>query len=391
MQEKDLKLYNISLKISVVATALWSGILAVILNDIIDYYSLEGTRDGLMSSMISIGALIALLVTIVYQGKFKKTQIIIVGGFLACAMLIIQGIPISFSMFLLACFIMGLGHGAVDSFQSAFLADLNPGNTARHMGSLHGIFGIGGVLTPIILHALLKRLEWRTIYILMGIVCFLLIAQFAVVTRYMKSRVSIADRIEPKLTKASIKEFFGNKSSTLLLLCIFFGAAAQSGIIVWTIRYVSVVLASPEISAACLAIFWAATTASRFGTPFLPYQPSRIMAFGAFASAILWTAALAINQPLAICVASGITGLVSGSCMPIILSEGAAINPDKTGFSTSILMISKTIAQIISPIIIAFVMSLGGMRAGMYVTSVLFAVNGIWAALMIKGTRSPRI
>lgn len=384
MQERDLKIYNVSLKMSIVATALWSGILAVLLSDIIDNYSLAGTREGLMSSMISIGALVALLATIVYQGRFKKTQVIIIGGFLASVILITQGIPMAFTMFLLACFMMGFGHGAVDSCQSAFLADLNRGNTAKHMGALHGIFGIGGVLTPILLHELLKRFQWRTIYILAGVVCLILIAQFAVVTRYMKSRVSVASRMEPKLTVAGIQEFFGSKYSILLLFCIFFGAAAQSGIIVWTIRYVSVSLASPEIAAVCLSIFWVTTTVSRFVSPLLPYQPSQIVAFGAFTSAITWTVALVINQPLAMCVASGITGLVSGSCIPMTLSEGAAINPEKTGFSTSILMISKTIAQILSPIIVAFVMSLGSMRTGMYVTSALFAINGIFAALMIR-------
>lgn len=384
MQERDHKIYNISLKISVVATALWSGILAVLLNDIINNYSLTGTSNGLMSSMISIGALAALLITIVYQGRFKKTQIIIVCGFLTSVMLIIQGIPMAFTMFLLACFIMGFGHGAVDTCQSAFLADLNPGNTARHMGAMHGIFGIGGVLTPLLLHELLKIYEWRTIYILAGVVCLVLIAQFAVVTRYMKSRVSVASRRESKLTIAGIQEFFKNKYSVLLLFCIFFGAAAQSGIIVWTIRYVSTALSSPEMAAVCLSIFWITTTVSRFYSPLLPYKPSQIVAFGAFISAFIWTAALVINQPLIICAASGITGLASGSCIPLVLSEGAVINPEKTGFSTSILMISKTIAQILSPIIVAFIMSLGNMQTGMYMTSILFILNGIFAVMMIR-------
>lgn len=387
MQERDRKIYNISLKLSVVATALWSGILAVLLNDIIDQYSLVGTREGLMSSMISIGALLALLATIVYQGRFKKTQIIIVGGILASAVLITQGIPMAFAMFLLACFMMGFGHGAVDSCQSAFLADLNPGNTAKHMGALHGIFGIGGVLTPILLHELLKHFQWRAIYVMAGAVCLILIIQFAVVTRYMRPKVSIASRKESKLTWTGMREFFGSKNSYFLLLSIFFGAAAQSGIIVWTIRYVSVSLASPGIAAICLAIFWITTTVSRFASPLLPYQPSQIVALGAFISAVVWAVALIVNQPAVMCVATGIAGLVSGSCIPMTLSEGAAINPEKTGFSTSILMILKTVGQILSPIIVAFIMSLGSMRTGMYATSVFFIINGIFAALMIRGKK----
>jgi len=97
-----------------------------------------------------------------------------------------------------------------------------------------------------------------------------------------------------------------------------------------------------------------------------------------------------INQSLGICIACGITGLVSGSCIPMSLSEGAAINPEKTGFSTSILMIFKTIGQILSPIAVAFVMSLGSMQTGMYVTSIFFVINGIFAILMISPKKSHR-
>jgi len=384
MKGRDKKIFNISLKVSVLATALWSGIVAVLLSDIISQYALVGTQEGLMGSMISTGALIALLATIFLQGRLKKTQIIIWGGFLASAVLIIQGIPMPFILFLLACFTMGFGHGAVDSSQSAFLADLNQGDTARHMGALHGIFGIGGMLTPILLHRLLQHFEWRTIYIIAGMICFVLVAQFAVVTRYMGPKVSVASRREPKLTLAGAREFFGSADSVYVLLSIFFGAAAQSGIIIWTIRYVSVSMGSPEIAAICLSIFWITTTISRFGSPMLPMQPSRIVTFGAFIAAVTWAVALLINHPLGMCAASGIAGLVSGSCIPMMLSEGAAINPEKTGFSTSILMICKTIGQIVSPIIVAFVMSLGSMRTGMYVTSVLFVLNGIFAGLMIR-------
>lgn len=384
MSPKDLNIYNASLKLSVVATALWSGILAVLLSDIIESYSLSGTREGLMSSMISIGALVALIATILCQGKFKKTQIIIVGGFLASATLLAKSIPMPFTMFLIACFVMGFGHGTADSCQSSFLADLNPGNTSKHMGFLHGIFGIGGVLTPIILQRLLKQFEWRTIYGIVGVACMLLIAQFAFVTHHMKTRVSVASRIEPRLTPADVKAFFRNKFYVYLLFCIFFGAAAQSGIIVWTIRYVFVTFNNAEIAAVCLSVFWIATTISRFCAPLLPLQTSQIITWGAFISAATWAAALAINLPLAMCVACGITGLASGSCIPMSLSEGAAINPEETGFSTSILMIFKTIAQILSPIIVAFVMSLNDMRTGMVTASVFFAVNGVFGALMIR-------
>lgn len=389
MPNKDIKIYNASLKLSYIATAIWSGTLAVLLSDIINSYSLTGTREGLMSSMISMGALAALFAFIAVQGRLKKPQIITVCGFLASIMLMIKGIPMPFTLFLIACFLMGFGHGAVDSYQSSFVADLNPGNMAKHIGSLHGIFGIGGILTPIVLQRLLTRFDWRTIYVMVGIACMVLIAQFAVVAHYMKSRVSVASRIEPKLTVAGIRKFFGERRNVFLLFCIFFGAAAQSGIIVWTIRYVSVSFGNPEIAAICLFAFWITSTVSRFYAPHLPLQPSQVLAGGAFVSALIWAAALTINLPLAILIACGLTGLMSGCCISMALGEGAAIDPNKAGFSTNILMIFKTIGQVLSPIIVAFTMSLKNMQTGMFVTSVFFVINGVFAALMIRRKGAP--
>jgi len=47
-------------------------------------------------------------------------------------------------------------------------------------------------------------------------------------------------------------------------------------------------------------------------------------------------------------------------------------------------MIFKTIAQIISPIILAFIMSLGSMQTGMYITCLFFFLNFVVGVMMIR-------
>lgn len=386
--KKYIKLYNISLKVSVIATAICSGILVVLLNDIITYYQIKGTQEGLMSSMISIGSLAALFTTIFLQGHFKKAKFIIVCGLLAATMMIVQGIPMSFPMFLIAGLLMGYGNGGTDSCQSSFIADLNKEDTPRHMGAMHGIFGIGGVLTPIILHTMLKYYQWRTIYIIVGIVCFLLIMQFAIVTRYLNSRVSVVSRTESNFSVSSIKKFISEKYIVLLLLSMLFGAAAQSGVIVWTIRYVSIYLNSPDLSGICLSVYWVACTVSRFCSPLLPWKPYQIITFGAIASAIIWALALVINLPIVIFVACILVGLTSGSCIPMSISEGAAINREQTGMSTSMLMMFKSFGQILSPIVVAFIASRFDMQVGMLITAIFFGINGIFGILMMHVKKS---
>ncbi len=384
MQRNERAIKNASLKVSVIATALWSGVIAVLLSDIVKAYSLVGTQVGLASSMFSTGALVALLASIGLQSKFQKSHMILVCGLLCSAMLLVQGIPLPFPLFLGACMLMGMGHGAADSCQSSLLADWNPDNATKQMGALHGIFGIGGVVTPLFLQSLLRFFPWRTVYVIVGVLCVALIGQFGFVTRRTDGGDSSARHADPKLTAQAMKSYLGNQRFRMLLLCLFFGAAAQNGILVWTIRYVSVFLNDPGMAALCLSIFWIASTISRFGSPMLPLRPALVIALGALASAAVWGIAIGISRPLGVCVAAAVVGLVSGSCIPMCLSIGAAIFPQATGFSTSVLMIFKTTAQILSPIVLAFVMSLGTMQVGMYITSLFFLLNGVFALLMLK-------
>ncbi len=385
--QKEIKIYNLSLKLSVLAIALCMGALAVFLSDIIENYSLVGAQEGLMSSMISAGAFIALISLVLLQGRFKKPSIIIVCGFLTAAMSAALGLVKPFTLFLLFCLLMGFNSGAVDSNQSAFLADLNPKDTAKHMGALHGIFGLGSIITPIFLHALLAKTDWRTIYLIIGGISFLIFAQFAVVTAVIGPKVSVAGRKESKLTLSGLKAFFSEPYMILALGSIFFGAAAQSGVIVWTIRYVSVFLQNPELAPICLSVFWVTSTISRFAAPQLPLKPNQILAFGALIAGVAWGIALIVDTPWVVCIACAVAGLAAGPCIPMSLSEGASVNLQGTGMATSILMIFKTIAQILSPIILAFIMSLSSMQTGMFVTCIFFFLNFVVAFMMIRRSK----
>lgn len=159
------KLYLTSLMVSVVATAIGSGAMGVMLSSIIDAYDLQTAQEGYMSSCISAGALAALLGGILLRGRVSKPAFIFWGGTLMSVMLLLKGTAIPFGVFLAVCTAMGLGMGVMDSFQSAFLADLIPERSAQGLGVLHGIFGVGGFALPLALHRLLAGHGWRQVFL----------------------------------------------------------------------------------------------------------------------------------------------------------------------------------------------------------------------------------
>lgn len=362
------KLYLTSLMVSVVATAIGSGAMGVMLSSIIDAYDLQTAQEGYMSSCISAGALAALLGGILLRGRVSKPAFIFWGGTLMSVMLLLKGAVIPFGVFLAVCTAMGLGMGVMDSFQSAFLADLIPERSAQGLGVLHGIFGVGGFALPLALHRLLAGHGWRQVYVMIGLVCLALMLQFGLASRKMAHDRLFAVKLETSGNFSQIRNFIKQPYFFVLLLCIFLGAAAQNGVLVWTVRYVSGTLKSEALAPLCLSLFWVA---------------SAVLAAGSALTAAVWTAGIVSENAVMMLICCIIGGLGSGCCIPVLLSEGAAFSPENTGLITSILMIVKTIGQILMPLAVSAIRASIGETAGMLLIAAAFLADAVAVAGLI--------
>lgn len=373
-----------SLLLSVVATAIGSGIMGIMLNEVIDSYRLLPSQEGLMSSCISFGALAALVIGILFRGYIYKTQFIIGGGVLMSLMLIGKGLPLSFPLFLLLCFAMGTGMGIMDSFQSSFLTDLNPDSTAKSLGFLHGIFGVGGVMLPLILHKLLESFSWRSVYLMTGLFCMMLVLQFYVVTQYMKNTFPVMKKLEKSQNFRQIGLFLKSPCFLLLMICMLLGAMAQNGILIWTVRYVSVVLENEILAPVCLSLFWASSTVSRVLVPYIRGSSLKILGIGSVISGAAWAVGISVGNAhmmLFVCTAAG---LASGCCIPLLLNEGVMFSRENTGLTTSMLMLIKTMGQILMPVLVSAVQTFYGVSNAMYFVALIFVADGIAAVAMLR-------
>lgn len=375
MKKDERKAYGISLMVSVVATAIGSGMMGVMLGSIVETYRLLTVQEGYMSSCISVGALAALVGGIFLRSRVTKPAFITWGGVLMAAMLVLIGLPSSFPVLLAECVLMGLGMGIMDSYQSAFLADLVPERSAQALGLLHGIFGIGGFALPLILRRLLKRFFWWRIYWMVGWLCLLLVLQFGLVSWRIGDRFSANHRLERSDGVRELFGFVGQAPFLVLLLSIFLGAAAQNGILVWTIRFVSGTLHDPELAPVCLSLFWITSTVSRIFTPRLPFRPSAVLAAGSAVTAVAWICGILSGSPRAMLICCGVSGLGSGCCIPVLLSEGAASSPENTGLTTSLLMMVKTAGQILMPLAVSAMRAGLGETMGMLLIGITFLAD----------------
>ena len=364
--------------------------LSVLLNNIVAFYSLPKEQEGLMSSLISAGSLIALAALFLVNNKKRKAFLISAGGLLMSAMLIVKSIHIPFSVFLAACFICGIGIGMIDTCQNSFLADLHGKDTPKKMGVMHGVYGAVSVLIPLLLKLLLGYFDWHTLYLFAGLYCTAMIGQFFLATLTVGKKMLLAEPEERGNYKIVV-QILKCRCYVYLLLYSFFAAAAQQGIILWTVRYVSVYIHAPEIATFALSTFWITVTVSRFAAPYVPIRSTIITACGSAVCALAWACAVAYGNSYGFWVACFLIGLASGCYIPIVLSESASLCPEHTGTATSVLLIAKTIGQMISPLLISGMAGLTSMKTGMYVAAICFLTAAVLGMAVVREQKTTTI
>ena len=239
-----------------------------------------------------------------------------------------------------------------------------------------------------ILIAQLRAADWLKfdmgqVYVMIGLVCLALMLQFGLASRKMAHDRLFAVKLETSGNFSQIRNFIKQPYFFVLLLCIFLGAAAQNGVLVWTVRYVSGTLKSEALAPLCLSLFWIASTVSRVMTPRLPVRPSAVLAAGSALTAAVWTAGIVSENAVMMLICCIIGGLGSGCCIPVLLSEGAAFSPENTGLITSILMIVKTIGQILMPLAVSAIRASIGETAGMLLIAAAFLADAVAVAGLI--------
>ena len=132
-----------------------NSISSVLLNQVVEAFSLTGASQGLLSSMLSVGYMLALLVNPLFQGRTEKLFMLLLSGLLQAAMLVLSGTSASFALFLTGIVLLGVGCGWLDGYINSCMIDFHPHDSPKYLSLLHGLFGVGSLLAPLLMQALL--------------------------------------------------------------------------------------------------------------------------------------------------------------------------------------------------------------------------------------------
>lgn len=361
-----------------------NSISSVLLNQVVEAFSLTGASQGLLSSMLSVGYMLALLVNPLFQGRTEKLFMLLVSGLLQAAMLVLSGSAASFALFLTGIVLLGVGCGWLDGYINSCMIDFHPHDSPKYLSLLHGLYGVGSLLAPLLMQALLLGISWRGVFFLTAALIAAAMVSVALARRGAKALDSRQQPQEVRLSWREFSAYLGRKRNLLLLLCGAMCSLVQTGLTCWIARYMFVVHGSDALGATCLTIYWVAATVNRFLAPRLRVRPLVLILGGGLLSAVFLAAGILSGSAAVMCLCFGLLGLVTGHFMPMMVAECARGYQGSTTLTTSMYMFVTGIARVVVPILMADLSQAVSIRAGMSVPIFAGLLGALFAALALR-------
>lgn len=300
-----------------------NALISVALSDLIQEFSLIGAQQGYFGMVNSLLAIGAILSVFMLQGRTGKFSMLIVAMSILSITLLAAGVANSFGVMLLAYAINGVGIGYLETYSSAVMLDLHPQDSHLYMGVLHGCFGVGGLIAPLLAKLILDRFSWRSMYVSFGILLFFIALQAVVLSRMLRrTGQKIQAQPERKLTRADWKQYLKDPATPLLWAAMFLAMGGQNGFVYYVVTFLSDTLGRADIAPVALSLFWISCTACRFIYPRLKIGPMRLLQI----SSLLCAACIAIGvlsgSGMVMFTACGFIGFCTAPGIPLIYGEG---------------------------------------------------------------------
>jgi len=389
---KNKQIYTYCMCGAFLVCALVNATQGAMLTSYINQYSLLSSAQGVTSSAQSIGQGLSILILLSQAGKIGKPAIVAIAFTSTVVILFAISLIPSFVLLAILYCLFGIMFGATNSTTSSLVADMYAGgDTSKYMSRLHGFYGLGGLVAPLIYMLLFDAgFYWNIIIrITAGAVAVLLIIFFFLSRRALKN-IELPESSNRKISLRDFGSFFRSGTNILLFFSMFFYAAHQSVFVVWLIRFVSVFLESPALGSLSMALFWAGITISRlFIHRLIPAPPIKVVLFGNLAAGAVIFAGVISGSAIAMACCAFIAGFSNGTSIPSILAVGCSDNHGNTALPTNVFNLALFLAFASCPLVVGAMVSNLPMSSGMYLSAFSALLSGILVICYCRKKRKP--
>jgi len=328
---------------------------AILINEVVDAFSLEGTDEGLMGALTSFGFLISIFFVVLVQGRAQKITVLVIALIMQALVLAFCGFSHTFLLFCIGCTLIGFSGGFIDTFCNSAVVDAQKEERAKYLGFLHGLFGVGSLLAPILFVWALIYMDWRGVHYALAAASVLVVIFIFLITRGVLKKNEAVTAREHLFTKADIITHLRNKHNVILAFASFFAMFTIACTMMWIVRYMTVRYDAADLGALSITVYWICSTINRFlSSKFTKRAPMKVFTLGAILSGIFLLIGILSGSPVVLCVMIGAVGFCSGHFVPVLISSSSVGNEGRTTFTTSFIMFVMCLSRISAPIIMAF-------------------------------------
>ena len=361
-----------------------------VLNEIMGDYDIDLNNGGLMTFFQYIGGIAAILILSRFADRFKKPVILMIGLSVAAASLLIIGGYQPFALFMVLYLIFGASLGILDTNNNAALTDLYPDKMNTVLSILHGVCGIGAVMTPIIT-AIAGTSNWKSIY--QGVAVVVAIIVVLQITMYFSDKKAVDrvyDSIDHNESKASSKAFFADRNIWFATFSMLFFGLSQGGLITWIVKYNTDVF--PSIGsfgwAMGLSIYWLGATVCRLCMGLIPifdkWDSRRIIVLGGLLAGVSLCAGVLSGNYYIFMVCVFLYGILNGATIPRIVALMNGWYPKNTGLSSSLSFTALYSGFAIAALTMGILAAAFGMTVMMLLPVIATVLSGVAAIPISK-------
>jgi len=357
----------------------------ILINEVVDAFSLEGADEGLMGSLTSLGFLLSLFFTVMVQGRARKSTVLIIAFAVQAIMLFVSGYSPTLFIFCIGCVFIGFSGGFIDTSANSVVVDIRKDDGAKYIGYLHGLFGFGSLSAPLVYIWAQNHIDWRGAHYALAIASIIVMLLMCLLSRKIGQEHSTVTEREHLFTKADLLGYLRVHRNVALAFAGFFSMYAIACTMVWIVRYMTLRYDAAELGVLSISIYWVCSTINRFFfSQIIMRAPLKFFTLGAFLSAVSLLIGIFSGNPVVLCVMLGVFGFCSGHFIPVLISECAKGYEGRTTFTTSLIMFVMCIARIVSPLMIAYFSTQISLTIGMMLPVIAAASTALCGWFAIK-------
>ena len=345
---------------------------------------------GIIFPAYSIGSFTGVLLGGILSDITGKKTLIIVGSILQAIGLALIPIVSSWAIVLGIFSVMGLGRGFLNTCINAFVADINPRRRGAALNALHGVYGIGSLIGPLIIGLLLTfQYSWKLIYFgVAGIwIVYIIVNIFLKypTTEHMK-------KFEIKMD--ALKAIISSRVFILLFLISFIYNGAATGLVGWINTYMDQMKYPALFGASMVSVFYLGLTLGRFICSYLSDRLgySKTILACAIGSFIFYPLTIFTSSPVTIALGVFFSGLFFSGLHPTGLAYANTMFSSISGTITGLLSAAMSLGAMSIPWLIGFVSEYSSFKSGLSIGYILVTVLVCVAVILIlKERREKRI